>query len=224
MNMIDLSLLIDNNCMTCGTPWHEKVKIEKLGALETVGRNTSRFLLGSHSATHMDAPLHFIEGEHGIDGIDPERCWGPVTCVDLHRKKCGSIVGLDDVKSLEVTERMLFVFGWWRYWKTPHYYERFPFFSTEAIRYLVESGMKFMALDTPSPDDGSGIQKIVLGNIFIQLFPVSSGIFYKPLYKPFLYTTIHHPISFIITRAGAPSAPAILRGNAAISYFFEKSI
>lgn len=160
MNMIDLSLLIDNNCMTCGTPWHEKVKIEKLGALETVGRNTSRFLLGSHSATHMDAPLHFIEGEHGIDGIDPERCWGPVTCVDLHRKKCGSIVGLDDVKSLEVTERMLFVFGWWRYWKTPHYYERFPFFSTEAIRYLVESGMKFMALDTPSPDDGSGIQKM----------------------------------------------------------------
>ncbi len=160
MNMIDLSLLIDNNCMTCGTPWHEKVKIEKLGALETVGRNTSRFLLGSHSATHMDAPLHFIEGEHGIDGIDPERCWGPVTCVDLHRKKCGSVVGLDDVKSLEVTERMLFVFGWWRYWKTPHYYERFPFFSTEAIRYLVESGMKFMALDTPSPDDGSGIQKM----------------------------------------------------------------
>ena len=52
------------------------------------------------------------------------------------------------------------MFGWWKNWKTPRYYKRFPFFSIEAIRYLIESGMRFLALDTPSPDDGSGIQEM----------------------------------------------------------------
>ena len=160
MNIIDLSLTIDNSCMTCGTPWHERVQIEKMGSLETVGRNTSRFLLGSHSATHMDAPLHFIKGTYGIDEIDPERCWGPVSCVDLRGKKRGTVVELRDIENVEITERMLFVFGWWKNWKTPRYYTRFPFFSIEAIRYLIESGMRFLALDTPSPDDGSGIQEM----------------------------------------------------------------
>ena len=60
MQVIDLTLTIDNECMTCNTPWHTKVEIARLGYLDQVGRNTSQFRLGSHSATHMDAPLHYI--------------------------------------------------------------------------------------------------------------------------------------------------------------------
>lgn len=160
MNIIDLSLTIDNECMTCGTAWHEKVKIESLGKLAEVGRNTSTLMFGSHSATHMDAPRHFYNEMHGVEMINLDVCVGPVTCVNFFDKKAGDKIGLEDVKKLDVTERMLFAFGWFKNWKTIDYYRSFPFFSTEAIKYLADSGMRLMALDTPSPDDGGAINEM----------------------------------------------------------------
>ena len=157
MKIIDLSLVIDNECMTCGTPWHEKVQISQLGKLDEVGRNTSRFVLGSHSATHMDAPLHFISNGYGIESVDLNKCVGPVTCVNFRHVGAGQVVQKKDLEDVHVSERMLFVFGWDKNWKTDKYYKSFPYFSMDAIDYLIDSGMKFMALDTPSPDDGSGI-------------------------------------------------------------------
>lgn len=157
MKIIDLSLVIDNECMTCGTPWHEKVRIERLGELEKVGRNTSKFVLGSHSATHMDAPLHFIPGGHGTETIDLNTCVGPVTCVDFRHIGAGMQVTAEDIKNIKLSERMLFVFGWYKNWKTDKFYKNFPFFSLEATQIMIDAGVKLIALDTPSPDDGSGI-------------------------------------------------------------------
>lgn len=159
MSIIDLSLPIDNECQTCGTSWHERVVIEKKGTLETVGRNTSRIVLGSHSATHMDAPLHFINGAHGVDKNDLNICVGPVSCVDFRNIGVRGIVSLNDVRNLKITSRMLFVFGWFKNWKTNEFYKDFPYFSAEAITFLIEQGMKLMALDTPSPDTGSAINE-----------------------------------------------------------------
>lgn len=159
MNIIDLSLTIDNECMTCGTPWHEKVQIEQLGKLNAVGRNTSKFVLGSHTATHMDAPRHFIDDGHGIDTTALSICVGPVTCVNLKHIDVGQKVTLNDLIDINISQRMLFVFGWYKHWKTEQYYKEFPFFSEEAVDYLLDNGMELMALDTPSPDDGSAISQ-----------------------------------------------------------------
>lgn len=160
MKLIDLSLTIDNECMTCGTPWHEKIVIEPLGKIDKVGRNTSRFVLGSHSATHMDAPCHFINDKFGIDEIDLNKCVGEITCVDLTRKGHEEVVLAKDLEGIRITKRMLFVFGWYKNWKTNEYYNGFPFFSSDAIDCLIRGGMEFMAMDTPSPDDGSAIQQL----------------------------------------------------------------
>ena len=52
---------------------------------------------------------------------------------------------------------MLFAFGWYHNWKTNKYYDGFPYFETAAVEYLLNNGMKVMAMDTPSPDNGSAI-------------------------------------------------------------------
>ena len=123
MKIIDVSFTLDNDCMTCGTPWHEKVKIEPLGTIDTVGRNTSRFVLGSHSATHMDSPKHFIDGKYGVDKLDLEMCVGAVTCIDFRHIHSGEKVTINDVEGIEITKRMLFVFGWYKNWKKEEYYK-----------------------------------------------------------------------------------------------------
>ncbi len=159
MRIIDLSLTLDSQCQTCGVPWHTTVEVKRMGTIDEVGRNTSRFVLGSHSATHMDAPSHFFEGMNDIDQLDPARCIGEVTCVDMRHKKAKDVVTLADVKDIPVSERMLFAFGWDQWWKTPNYYVDTPYFEKEAIEYLLEQGMRFMAMDTPSPDTTSSIGK-----------------------------------------------------------------
>ncbi len=157
MKIIDLSINTDNECMTCGTPWHQKVAIEKMGTIDKVGRNTSSIVLGSHSGTHMDAPLHFYDGRRSIDELHLEQCIGRVTCVDFTDKPAGTVITKKDLEKIKVTERMLFVFGWYKNWKTSKYYDHFPYFEEDAVNDLIEKGMKLIALDTPSPDDGAAI-------------------------------------------------------------------
>ncbi len=156
----DLSYNIEENMPTCGTPWHQKVEITHLGKIDTVGRNTQRIVLGSHTGTHMDAPYHFIEDGITMEALDINLMWGNITVVDFRNKRQGDVVTLDDVKKIEVKERLLFVFGWYHNWKTDDFYKDFPYFETDAVKYLLNGGMKVMAMDTPSPDNGNAIKVI----------------------------------------------------------------
>lgn len=158
--IIDLTLKVESKMPTCGTSWHQNVQIEQMGTLEEVGRNTSSILLGSHSGTHMDAPRHFIDEGSGIDSIDLNILCGDVNIVNLRNKEAGDIVHLSDIKRIKITTRMIFAFGWYKHWKSERYYKHFPYFSEEAINYLIKNGMRLMALDTPSPDCGDAIHSI----------------------------------------------------------------
>ncbi len=159
MKIYDLSFDLESNMPTCGTPWHQTAEISRMGRLDEVGRNTHKILLGSHTGTHMDAPFHFIDDGLTMEMLDINLMWGRATVVDLRCKGKGSVVSLDDVRATDVKERMIFVFGWYHNWKTDRYYDGFPYFETDAIEYLIDNGMKVMAMDTPSPDNGNAIQE-----------------------------------------------------------------
>lgn len=157
MKIHDLSITIDENCMACGTPWHVHVKLEHLGKINEVGRNTHSIFLGSHTGTHMDAPLHFYDGRKGIDAANLESICGPCKVVDMSFVKAGAEITIEDIKNLEICERMLFRFGWYKHWQKDDFYKCFPFFSVEAAEYLISKGLRVIALDTPSPDNGNAI-------------------------------------------------------------------
>ena len=157
MKIYDLTLEVEKGMQTCGTPWHQTVEITQLGQLDTVGRNTQKIILGSHSGTHMDAPYHFMNDGITMEFLDINLMWGKITVVDFRFKGQGDVVTLEDVKKINIKERMLFAFGWYHNWKTEKYYKGFPYFQIDAVEYLLKNGMKVMALDTPSPDDGSTI-------------------------------------------------------------------
>ena len=54
--------------------------------------NLSAFYSGCHSATHLDAPLHFVEGGETIDQIPLERFYGPCTVVDAVGLITGAVI------------------------------------------------------------------------------------------------------------------------------------
>lgn len=159
MKIFDLTLTLEPD-IPCFAAWHPPFTIEARGTLEKVGRNTKKISFGSHTGTHMDAPLHFVDGGTSIDQIDIGLLYGDVTVVDFRTMSdldTPRAVERSDLAVVEIAERMLFLFGWDKHWKTDTYYKGYPYFSMDAARCLVEGGVKLLLMDTPSPDDSRAI-------------------------------------------------------------------
>lgn len=62
--------------------------IPRVRPLKTIpagdGYHLSRLSIGSHISTHIDAPMHFIEGGRDCASIDLSRCMGPCVVVTAH--------------------------------------------------------------------------------------------------------------------------------------------
>lgn len=169
---VDLTYNVEEGMTTFNAPWHPRVSIEQLGRHGFEGRETRKIRLGTHTGTHVDAPLHFIKGGKSVDEIPLDKLIGEVTIIDFSYLKDNEPVTKDMLDNILITKRILFKFGWGKYWNNKKYYVNYPFFTKESAEYLVSRKVQMIALDTPSPDDSrikfggdedSPIHKILLG-------------------------------------------------------------
>lgn len=170
--IIDLTYNIEEGMLTFNAPWHPHVSIKQLGRIGLEGRETREITFGTHTGTHMDAPLHFIKNGGSIEKIELSNLIGDVSIVDFSTVTYENPVTKEMLEQIKISERMIFKFGWGIHWGDSQFYADWPYFTKEAARYLVDNGMKVMGLDTPSPDDcknklgtdeDSPIHKILLG-------------------------------------------------------------
>ncbi len=153
MNFIDLTHEMEKGMPCFHADWHTAFSSETLGTIQSVGRNTKKLTLGSHTGTHMDAPRHFIPDGITIPEIPLSTLFGDVTLIDLRSLADDTEVTTEMLRGIPLHERVICVFGWDKHWNTGDYYAKYPYFSEEAAQYLVDSGVKLLGLDTPSPDD-----------------------------------------------------------------------
>jgi len=97
MTLIDISVGIDDKLVT----WQNETSGLRFSWVDKQGVNgseccTSDIRYGSHLGTHIDAPLHFVEGGATVDRIELDILAGPALVVDM-----------SDCQSLEVTKRSL---------------------------------------------------------------------------------------------------------------------
>ena len=83
IEIIDLTYNIEEGMITFNAPWHTPISIKQLGRYEIEGRETREVVLGTHSGTHVDAPLHFIKNGMSIDKISLNKMIGDVAIVDF---------------------------------------------------------------------------------------------------------------------------------------------
>ncbi|ABX12042.1 cyclase family protein [Nitrosopumilus maritimus] len=173
--IIDLTYSINEKMITYPSPWHPKVSLERLGKIEDVGRNTRKLVLGTHTGTHIDAPLHFIPDGNSIESIPLEKITGTVTILDFTNLKNNHPITKEELQDKKISKRLIFRFGWQKYWNTPNFYNDYPFFTEDAANYLVSQGVELIGYDTPSPDKSkqddvdSPIHKIFLSNQIVLL-------------------------------------------------------
>lgn len=150
---VDLTYPIEESMTTFNAPWHPSVKIDKLGLIEEVGRETRKITIGTHSGTHVDAPLHFIKEGKTIETIPLSKLIGEVTIIDLSGLPHNGEVSREMLSDIMIGKRVLFKFGWGKHWKKEGFYDGYPYFSKSAAEYLIEKSVDLVGMDTPSPDD-----------------------------------------------------------------------
>jgi len=113
------------------------------------GANVSMLNFGAHTATHVDAPAHFIEGAGKIESLNLEVLIGEAQVVEVP----------DDRRAIDEefvlahcppgAERILFKTRNSAFWSEPdlHFHEDFTYLDFKAAETLVQRGMKLVGID-----------------------------------------------------------------------------
>lgn len=105
MRIIDISRELFTSPVYPGDP---RPSFERLRRIDHGdGCNLSAFYTGSHSATHLDAPLHFVDGGEAIDAFPLDRFFGRCTVVEAQ----GIVTGADIDRIAPSSRRMLLLKG-----------------------------------------------------------------------------------------------------------------
>jgi arylformamidase len=129
-------------------PDNPPVRIERMQDMERGdSENVSMLSLGSHTGTHMDAPLHFIRTGIGLDEMPLTAVIGPARVVEIQDPESIKPQELMD-HHIQRGERILFkTRNSPRCWQTDKFLEDFVYISQEAARYLAARGIQTVGVD-----------------------------------------------------------------------------
>ena len=113
--------------------------------------NVSLLHTSTHTATHVDAPCHFIPGAPSIDGIVPEVLLGPARLFQLPEVHHIDRNLLERLK-LKGVERLLLGTRNSALLKKRSFEIDYAFVSEDAAHYLVNVGIKLVGVDYLSID------------------------------------------------------------------------
>lgn len=143
---IDISVLLRNAMVHW--PTDPSVRIERVKDMEQGAGNTlSMISMGSHTGTHMDAPLHFIRQGIGIDKMPLDTTVGRARVIEIQ--------DTESIKPEELIhhrirrgERILFkTRNSSRGWQTHTFIEDFVYISKEAAHFLAERKVRVVGVD-----------------------------------------------------------------------------
>ena len=161
----DISLTIHPGMLRW--PGNPPVVVDKVKAI-TRGdsSNISLWHIGAHTATHVDAPCHFIDGASGIDSIGPDVLLGMAHIVqlgDVRRIDQQLLEGLN----IEGVTRLLLGTHNSALLKKVQFDRDYAFVTEDAARYMVELGVRLVGVDYLSIEEyhkeGRPAHHILLG-------------------------------------------------------------
>lgn len=146
MRIYDITVPISN-----GVPIYDgdsEARVESFAALERGdSANVSKMCFGVHTATHVDAPNHFIEGTRTVDELDLEKLMGPCRVIEVPDEVM--LIEPENIGELDGVERVLFKTRNSAFWSTPEagFRTDFTAISQATADKLVETGIKLVGID-----------------------------------------------------------------------------
>jgi arylformamidase len=134
-------------------PGDPTVRIERFLDMERGDEaNVSRIMMGSHTGTHMDGPVHFVKSGQGIDALPLSTAIGRARVIEIRDPKVVNPGELIEHK-IERGERILFkTENSARCRRMDTFVEEFVHLSGEAAQYLVDKEVGLVGIDYLSVD------------------------------------------------------------------------
>ncbi len=109
--------------------------------------NVSRLNFGAHTATHVDAPNHFIDGTRRVDELDLNKLVGKCRIIEIPQE--ADAVLPEHLQDLAGPQRILFKTRNSAFWNEPEkgFRKDFTYISPSAARFLAESGVVLVGID-----------------------------------------------------------------------------
>src|SRR3954453_597666 len=143
---IDVSVPIEPGMVSF--PGDPLIFLERAASISAGGIcNVSRLDFGVHSGTHIDAPIHFVDGAGAIEAVPLEVCIGPALVVDAsgHSGHLDA-AAIRDLPIPRGTRRVLFR---WNsdLWRRPELQPGFRAVTGDGAAALVELGVELVGND-----------------------------------------------------------------------------
>ena len=160
MKIIDLTHPITDE-IPVYFPWHPATRIEQTATYSENQCVVHRLSIGTHSGTHVDAPMHIFEGMHAIDEYDLNLFYADAQVLDFTPRADREVITKSEFEKKDVRAGVGVIVktGWDVRFGSSDYYRTYPPIENEAAEYLVEKKIPFLASDTPYTLD---VHKILL--------------------------------------------------------------
>lgn len=111
--------------------------------------NVSRLACSVHSGTHVDAPVHFVQGGSAVDGMPLDVLIGPAAVVELLDVEVITPARLEHLNLLPPPTRLLFKTSNSQLWANPHHEFSFNYvaLTSEAAEWVVRKGIRLVGVD-----------------------------------------------------------------------------
>lgn len=152
MRIVDLTMSLDHGMPAF--PGEPTVGFIPFSTIERDDVEMWQVSLFSQVGTHLDAPSHFVSGGRTVDALELARCVGPATVVDARELPAGVIDGdilAPHLSAVARTGRVLLRHDWSLEAGRREYWTDYPSMTIGAAKALVDAGVVFLGLDTPSP-------------------------------------------------------------------------
>jgi arylformamidase len=111
--------------------------------------NVSSLHFGAHTATHVDAPAHFIEGAPKVDSMPLDALVGPARVILIEDEANAIEASHLAAEAVGGATRVLFKTRNSAFWSdtSSGFREDFTYIAAEAARALVSSGVRLVGVD-----------------------------------------------------------------------------
>jgi arylformamidase len=149
VKIIDVSLPIGPDLLTW--PGDPPIQIEPQSRIANGdAANVSELRMGTHTGTHVDPQVHFVEGAPGIDAVPVDVLFGECVVVDARGRR--GELGPADLEALHIpegSERVLIKSDNSEIWRhlPASFPDEYTCLSAGAARWLVDRGVRLVGVD-----------------------------------------------------------------------------
>jgi len=152
----DISMTIESGMISW--PSDGSVMVERVRSMDKGDRlNQSRLDLSAHTGTHIDAPVHFLQGGFGVDSLPLDVLIGPAAVVHVPGVQA---IGAAELKKANIqsgTDRLLLKTDNGKLLEQSEFSQDFSYITLDGAGYLIDHGIRLVGIDYLSVAEyGSG--------------------------------------------------------------------